>query len=114
MRRPGIECSGTVAVSLNGFTNFLDPLEQRNFSGGGRECGEVTGIGGQGDLGSSFEVNHASAQNTPGLFSRVAFSAAMGTDLGLAKDAMVVSMRRTLPCLSYILHGDQDNVFPVA
>ena len=46
-------------------------------------------IGGQGDLGSSFEVNHASAQNTPGLFSRVALSAAMGADLGLAKDAKI-------------------------
>lgn len=87
--RPGIECSGTVAVSLNGFTNFVDPLEQGNFSGGGRECREVTGIGGQGDLGASFEVNHASAQNTPGLFTRVDFSAAMGTDLSLAKDAKV-------------------------
>jgi hypothetical protein len=74
---------------LNGLTNFVDPLEERNFSGRSREGGEVTGVGGQGDLGSSFEVHHASAENAPSLFALVAFSAAMGADLGLAIDAKV-------------------------
>jgi hypothetical protein len=86
--RPGIECSDPVVVSLDGFTNCVNPLKQGHFSGGGRECGEVAGVGSPRNLGSSFEINHAFAQNAPGLLTGT-LGAAMRAGLCLAKNAKV-------------------------
>jgi len=86
--RPRIEGSNRAAFPPERFADCIDPLEQRDFTVGGRECGQVTILGGPRHLGPSFQIHHSSAQNTPGFFAR-----ALGTSrraaLGLAIDAKV-------------------------
>ena len=76
---------------MDGFANFISPLEQRDLSGGGAKRGEVALVGCVGDLGPAFEVRDAFAQNTPG-FLAFLFGASVGADLSLAKDSKVAGL----------------------
>ena len=89
--RPGVEGSGTATVSLDRFADLFDPLEQGDFSAGGRQGGQIAVVGGVGDLGSSFQVHHAFAENAPGFFA-VGFGAAMRAGLGVAIDSKIAGL----------------------